>query len=261
MNDGGAPLAGEALAAARRRLDIRLLEQPGGGPAAARNRGAGRSIRCGSRLHRRRLRAGASGWLEAIEQRLGRDPDVLVAGRAASLHPDNDFGDRGAAADRPPAPLVQPRPRAPAASRRRTTSRCRAETFHALRRIRRELSRPRRPRIASSPSARCGPGTGWCSSRARSSGHRHRLTARAFLRQHYGYGRGARRVLRGAPPRPAAGCTVEPPAFYTQMLELPWREHHGPRAARLAVLLAASQAAHTAGFVGRGASEGNPGRV
>jgi GT2 family glycosyltransferase len=82
-------------------------------------------------------------------------------------------------------------------------------------------------------------------------GHRHRLTARAFLRQHYGYGRGARRVLR-ARRRAGGGMVFEPPAFYAQMLRAPWREHAGARAARLTLLLAASQAAHTAGFVREG---------
>jgi hypothetical protein len=33
------------------------------------------------------------------------------------------------------------------------------------------------------------------------------------------------------------------------MLRSPWREHRGPRAAWLALLIAASQVAHTAGFV------------
>ena len=46
----------------------------------------------------------------------------------------------------------------------------------------------------------------------------------------------------------------EPPGFYTQMLRSPWREYRGARAARLAVLLAASQAVHTAGFIREGVS-------
>ena len=44
----------------------------------------------------------------------------------------------------------------------------------------------------------------------------------------------------------------ERPGFYAQMLRSPWREHRGVRAARLALLIAASQVAHTSGSCARG---------
>ena len=248
VNDGGERLESEALVAAGDGLVLRLLDQPGGGPAAARNHGA----------------AAAGGhvlaftdddcepapdWLAALGRRLDRDPDVVVAGRAASLHPDNDWA---TASQLLTDHLHRWYNRDPEHGSFMTSNNValRAETFHALGGF-----------DASFPSAAAEDRE--FAERALRAGHRlvyepnavvghgHRLTARAFLRQHYGYGRGARRVLR-ARRRAGGGMVFEPPGFYGQMLRSPWREHAGFRAARLALLLTASQAAHTAGFVREG---------
>jgi GT2 family glycosyltransferase len=248
VNDGGAPLAGEALAAVGDGLAIRLLDQPSGGPAAARNRGAAAASGALFAFTDDDCEP-SPGWLEALEQRLDRDPDVLVAGRAASLHPDNDFATAGQLLT---DHLHRWYNRDPEHGSFATSNNLalRADTFHALGGF--DASFPTaaaEDREFAERALRAGhrvvfePGA--------VVGHRHRLTARAFLRQHYGYGRGARRVLR-VRRRAGGGMFVEPPAFYTQMLRSPWSEHRGPRAARLALLLAASQAAHTAGFVREG---------
>jgi len=248
VNDGGAPLEGAALAAVGDGLAIRVLDQPGGGPAGARNRGAaaaaGRVLAftdddCEPAL----------GWLAALGQRLDRDPDVVVAGRAASLHPDNDWA---AASQLLTDHLHRWYNRDPEHGSFATSNNLalRAETFHALGGF-----------DASFPSAAAEDRE--FAERALRAGHRlvyepnaivghgHRLTGRSFLRQHYGYGRGARRVLR-ARRRAGGGMFFEPPGFYMQMLRSPWREYAGARAARLTLMLAGSQAAHTAGFVREG---------
>jgi GT2 family glycosyltransferase len=248
VNDGGAPPQSEALAAVGDGLEIRLIDQPGGGPAGARNRGAAAAAG--------RVLAftdddcePASGWLAALGHRLDRDPDVVVAGRAASLHPDNDWA---AASQLLTDHLHRWYNRDPERGGFVTSNNLalRAETFHALGGF-----------DASFPSAAAEDRE--FAERALRAGHRlvyeadavvghcHRLTARAFLRQHYGYGRGARRVLR-ARRRAGGGMFFEPPGFYMQMLRSPWREHAGARAARLTLMLGASQAAHTAGFVREG---------
>src|SRR4051812_40930278 len=248
VNDGGASLEGAALAAVGDGLAIRVLDQPGGGPAGARNRGAAAAAG--------RVLAftdddcePAPGWLAALGQRLDRDPDVVVAGRAASLHPDNDWA---AASQLLTDHLHRWYNRDPEHGSFATSNNLalRAETFHALGGF-----------DASFPSAAAEDRE--FAERALRAGHRlvyepnaivghgHRLTGRSFLRQHYGYGRGARRVLR-ARRRAGGGMFFEPPGFYMQMLRSPWREYAGARAARLTLMLAGSQAAHTAGFVREG---------
>jgi GT2 family glycosyltransferase len=248
VNDGGAPLPGDAVAAAGGALAVRVLEQGCGGPAAARNRGAAAAAG--------RVLAftdddcePAPGWLGALVRRLERDPGVVVAGRAASLHPDNDWA---AAGQLLTDHLHRWYNRDPEHGSFVTSNNLAlsAPTFAALGGF--DASFPTaaaEDREFAERALRAGhrlvyePGA--------VVGHRHRLTARTFIRQHYGYGRGARRVLR-ARRRVGGGMVFEPPVFYTQMLRAPWREYAGARAARLSLLLAASQAAHTAGFVREG---------
>jgi GT2 family glycosyltransferase len=245
VNDGGAALPADALRAAAGGVPLQLIDQRGVGPAGARNRGA----------------AAASGrilaftdddcephrdWLLELEQQLQRDPDVVVAGRAESLHPDNDWA---VASQLLTDHLHRWYNRDPEHSSFMTSNNLAlsAHTFAQLggfdatfptaaaedREFAERALRAGR-RLVHVPGAVVA--------------HRHRLTARAFLRQHYGYGRGAHRVLR-ARRRAGGGMVFESPGFYAAMLRSPWREHRGPRAAWLALLIAASQVAHTAGFV------------
>lgn len=245
VNDGGAALPAGALAAAGDGLPVRLLEQGAGGPAAARNHGAAAAAG--------RVLAftdddcePAAGWLEALAGRLDADPGVVVAGRAASLHPDNDWA---AAGQLLTDHLHCWYNRDPEHGSFVTSNNLalNARTFAVLGGF--DASFPTaaaEDREFAERALRAGrrlvhvPGA--------VVAHRHRLTARAFLRQHYGYGRGAHRVLR-ARRRAGGGMVFEPPGFYTAMLRSPWREHRGPRAAWLALLIAASQVAHAAGFV------------
>jgi len=248
VNDGGAPPSPDALTDAGHGLSVRLLDQPRSGPAAARNRGAaaasGRVLAftdddCEP----------ARGWLETLEQRLERDPDVIVAGRAVSLHPENDWATAGQLLTDHLHRWYNGDPESGSfvTSNNLAVS---ARTFHVLGGFDASFpSAAAEDREFAERALREGHRLVYLPDAV--VGHRHRLTPRAFLRQHYGYGRGARRVLR-ARRRAGGGMVFEPPGFYTQLLRSPWREHRGLRAARLAALLAASQAAHTAGFVREG---------
>jgi GT2 family glycosyltransferase len=248
VNDGGTPLPAAALATAGEGLALRLLEQQGGGPAAARNRGA--AAAAGSVLAFTDDDCEpAAGWLEALARRLDRDPGVVVAGRAASLHPDNDWA---AAGQLLTDHLHRWYNRDPEHGSFVTSNNLglTARTFAALGGF--DASFPTaaaEDREFAERALRAGHRLVY-EPRA-VVGHRHRLTGPTFVRQHYGYGRGARRVLR-ARRRAGGGMVFEPLAFYAQMLRAPWREYAGARAARLTLLLAASQAAHTAGFVREG---------
>lgn len=243
--DGGDPPRLTDLEAAAGGIEVRLLAQSAAGPAAARNRGAGAA--------RGRVLAftdddcePARDWLVALEQRLAPDPDVLVAGRAVSLHPDNDWA---AASQLLTDHLHRWYNGDPEHASFVTSNNLgiTARTFAALGGF--DASFPTaaaEDRELAERALRAGYRLVYAPDAV--VGHRHRLTAAAFLRQHYGYGRGARRVLL-ARRAAGGGMVFEPPGFYTQMLRSPWREHRGVRAARLALLIAVSQAAHTIGFM------------
>jgi GT2 family glycosyltransferase len=246
--DGGEPPRPADLEAAGGGIAVTLLAQAAAGPAAARNRGAAAA--------RGRVLAftdddcePARDWLVALERQLASDPDVLVAGRAESLSPDNDWA---AASQLLTDHLHRWYNRDPEHASFVTSNNLgiTARTFAALGGF--DASFPTaaaEDREFGERAQRAGyrlvyaPGA--------IVGHRHRLTAAAFLRQHYGYGRGARRVLL-ARRAAGGGMFFERPGFYAQMLRSPWREHRGVRAARLALLIALSQVAHTIGFVREG---------
>jgi glycosyltransferase involved in cell wall biosynthesis len=245
VNDGGAPLPAAALRAAAVGVALRVLDQPGAGPAAARNRGAAAATGRILAFTDDDCEPG-SDWLVALERGLERDPGVLVAGRAESLYPDNDWA---AASQLLTDHLHRWYNRDPERGAFMTSNNLAltAATFATLGGF--DASFPTaaaEDRELTERALRAGhrlvhlPGV--------VVGHAHRLTARTFLRQHYGYGRGAHRALL-ARRRAGGGMVLESPRFYTQLLRSPWREHRGLRALRLAVLLAASQVAHTAGFL------------
>jgi GT2 family glycosyltransferase len=79
--------------------------------------------------------------------------------------------------------------------------------------------------------------------------HAHRLTFRSFLRQHFHYGRGAVVLHRMRAARAERLVRLEPARFYLGLFLWPWTARHGAAALRLALLFAASQVAHTAGYL------------
>lgn len=244
VNDGGWAPSGEALRTAAHGLPVHVVDQPGAGPASARNRGA-------ATAHGDILAftdddcEPSRDWLMTIEQRLRIDPGVLLAGRAESLHPDNDWA---TASQLLTDHLHRWYNRDPARGGFMTSNNLAltAATFHAVGGF--DASFPTaaaEDREFTERALRLGfrlvhlpDAVVW---------HRHRLTVREFLRQHYGYGRGAHRVLL-VRRQAGGGMLVEPPRFYSQLLRSPWREHGGARALRLSLLLAVSQVAHAAGF-------------
>jgi hypothetical protein len=86
--------------------------------------------------------------------------------------------------------------------------------------------------------------------------HHHRLGLAGFVRQHFNYGRGARRYHERRAQRRGEPFRVEPPRFYLDLLIHPFRAARGRRAATLLVLTVLAQAANAAGFL-----RGAPGRI
>jgi GT2 family glycosyltransferase len=78
--------------------------------------------------------------------------------------------------------------------------------------------------------------------------HRHDLTFRAFVRQHYNYGVGARQFRAAIAARKGDRVRVEPPAFYAGLLTAPLRRH-GVRGVLHSGLLALAQIANAVGFL------------
>lgn len=81
--------------------------------------------------------------------------------------------------------------------------------------------------------------------------HAHRLRLLSFLRQHFGYGRGALPYWQKSAPNGVRGIRVEPVRFYAGMLSYPFR-HHRPYAAILSALILLSQVANAWGFAYEG---------
>jgi glycosyltransferase involved in cell wall biosynthesis len=242
VNDGGDPLP---PALANGGLDVRVIDQSQAGPSAARNAGAA-AARGPLLVFTDDDCEAAPGWLAALERRLAAEPDAVVGGREVSAHPDNTW----ATASQVLIDHLQrwynrdPRHARFVTSNNLAMS---AETFEALGGFHtgfpdaaaedRELA----DRVVRS-------GRGLVYEPRAVVRHRQRLTGRTFLRQHYGYGRGAYRLLR---VRRAAGDRMifEPPRFYAQLLAAPLSKPGGREGLLLGALVVLSQLAHTAGFV------------
>jgi GT2 family glycosyltransferase len=79
--------------------------------------------------------------------------------------------------------------------------------------------------------------------------HAHPLTLRTFVRQHFRYGRAAYYYRVREAGRSAEGVRLEPAAFYTDMVRLPFHRGRTLEGARNAALLVVSQAGNAAGYL------------
>lgn len=78
--------------------------------------------------------------------------------------------------------------------------------------------------------------------------HAHALALRAFVRQHFTYGRGAFRFRRACARQNREPLKLEPSRFYWNLLRSPFALKSGKRVLFLAALLFVSQVANAAGF-------------
>lgn len=78
--------------------------------------------------------------------------------------------------------------------------------------------------------------------------HHQELTLRRFMQQHYNYGRGACFFHQRRSRRTGEGIRIEPPEFYVNSLRFPFARMNGQQAKRVAGLLALSQVANAVGF-------------
>jgi GT2 family glycosyltransferase len=245
---GGAPLEA-ALDAARGRADVSLVAAPHRGPASARNAGA-------ARAHGRLLAFTDDdclvdpGWLLAFDARLAGAPSLLVGGRTLNGLPENPFSSASQSLIDSLYGYYNASPDQARffASNNVATSRERFEAIGGF--------------DESFPLA-AGEDRDLCDRQRHAGGglafvpeavvtHHHRLGLAGFVRQHFNYGRGARRYHERRAQRRGEAFRVEPPRFYFDLLRHPFRVARGRRAAVLLALTVLAQAANAAGFL-RGA--------
>ena len=248
VDDGGAPGAAEATLAAAGPLDARVLVQPHGGPARARNLGA--------RAARGRLLAFTDddcrpqpGWLAALEAALAARPGAMVGGRVTNLLSDNRFAE----ASQLVTDIVYAHYNAGPGDARFVASNNIAvpaadfaaaggfdERFLVIAAEDRELCdrwiHQGRP-LVYAPAAVVG--------------HAHEMGLREYLRQHFTYGRGAVHFHRLRAGR-GSGRMRDEMGFHADLGGRLARRLRGrpPReAAEMAALMLAWQAANAAGFL------------
>lgn len=253
MDDGGGVPLGPALEAARGRLDVTLVESRHRGPASARNAGAARA--------RGQLLAFTDddclvdlGWLRAFDAVLGGDPELLVGGRTLNGLPEDPY----ASASQSLLDYLYAYYNAVPGGAR----------FFASNNV--ATSRRRFDAIGgfddSFPLA-AGEDRDLCDRQRHAGGrlvfvagavvtHCHGLGFAGFVRQHFNYGRGARRFHERRARRRGEPFRVEPPRFYVDLLRHPFLAARGVRAATLLALTLLAQAANAAGFL-----RGAPGRI
>ncbi len=247
IDDGGRRPWTRWWPAPAREIDVTLVRQEHGGPAAARNAGAARA-RGDVLASTSDDCTPAEDWLEAVAARLASaPPDCAVGGAMVNALPDNPYSTAShllieylyayynAAPDRarfftpnnlsvPKRPFVEMGGFDPAFVE--GTGEDREFCARWLRSGR---------RMVYSPDARVA--------------HAHPLTLGTFCRQQYRYGRGSRRY-RGTEARSrSARIGLEPLSFYTNLLRYPLVRPAGGRKVRLTALMVLSQIANTVGFL------------
>jgi glycosyltransferase involved in cell wall biosynthesis len=257
VDDGGAIPLDPVVTQFQGKLNLKLLRQNNSGPAGARNSGVAESIGevlaftdddC----------APAPDWLRALATQMTAFPGCAVGGRTVNALTDNlcstasqvlisylnEYYNRVPQAARffPSNNLAFPRNRFLAAGGFDTTY----------------------PRAAGEDRELCDrwlhQGMRMVYSPEAVVHHAHALSIRAFVRQHFNYGRGAYCFHRVRARRGAHRMKVEPPSFYAGMFRYPFAHGHGSQAWPIAALLVVAQAANTAGFIwewaGKRISEG-----
>ena len=242
VDDGSAAAPAQLLGEFREQLDVRLLTQANAGPAAARNRGAAEA-RGQFLAFTDDDCAPEPRWLRALAAQFGETPDRLVGGRTLNALRANPYSETsqliievvyGHYNSDPDGPrfFASNNLAAPAELFRAMNGF--DETFNTSED--RELCDrwlARGLRLAYAPEAVVR--------------HAHALTLGTLWRQHFGYGRGARRfhrarASRGADPfRPEGG-------FYLKLLRASLSRARGVSALAPPALLLWAQLANAAGF-------------
>lgn len=255
VNDSRFPLADEVVRSGERRVELRLIEGPGRGPGAARNAGA--------RASRGEILAFTDDdcvpepdWLSELVERVSIDPPFGAGGRTTSGLPGNPYAEASQL-------LVSYVYRAfnpdPEDARFFATNNMAlpARAFEAIGGFDESFGR-----VASEDRDLCDR---WIH-----AGHRLRYAPEAvvahlremglagFLAQHWNYGCGAWRFRVRREERGRGGLRLEPPSFYSGMVQYPF-ERNAASPLAMSALMILSQAAATMGYLWMRMREGKRG--
>jgi GT2 family glycosyltransferase len=245
VDDGSKIPLEVAVASFNDRLDVTLLTQPQAGPATTRNTGAARA-KGEFLVFTDDDCAPTPDWLQKLAARFGAAPDRGIVGRTLNTLPDNLYSTASQFlidylcayynADPNQAHFITSNNLAVP-----------ADSFHAIGGFDMTF-----PRAGGEDREFCDR---WLRHGYRMTYakdvlvyHNHRLTFRAFWRQHFNYGRGAFRFHHLRAQRGSERIRLEPFSFYQNLLRYPLSQAPGWRALLFAVLLVVSQAANAAGF-------------
>ena len=246
VDDGGGGALDAVVATVRDSLPVTLLRQPHVGPSGARNAGAAKAK--GEYLV---FTADdcipAVNWLSTLAMRAVAEPDSAVGGAIINALPDNHYSTAthllveylysyynalpGAAKFFTPNNLAVP-----------------TDRYHAIGGFNESFVRA------------TGEDREFCDRWTRHGyrmryapevvvTHAHPLTFRAFVRQHFNYGRGTFRYRTMQASLRAGQMSLEPMSFYLNLLRASRSVARTKRNVRLTLLLGVSQVANAAGFV------------
>jgi GT2 family glycosyltransferase len=242
VDDGSVNSPRNILDQFRESLDLELLEQKNTGPASARNSGARRARGEFLAFTDDDCEPDAN-WLRALASSFAKSPDRIIGGRTINALPDNLYAETSQAiievvyghfnADPDDARFFASNNFAVSTERFRSMKGF-DESF--ITSEDREICarwRSRGLRLSYAPEAIVY--------------HAHDLTLRTLWRQHFGYGRGARRFHSALAAR--EGGRFKPDAgFYMKLLRSSASHARKARAAQLTALMLWSQVANAAGF-------------
>lgn len=248
VDDGGAePLP--AVVAVGQELDVTLLAQPHGGPAAARNTGAARA-RGDVLAFTGDDCAPTADWLVVLADWLAERPEAAVGGRMVNALGDNPYSTashllieylyRHYNAVPQRARFLTPNNLAVPAGAFAAVGGFDTSFVHGAGEDREFCDRwlARGHSILYCPEAQVR--------------HAHPLSLGSFCRQQFSYGRGSRRYHESRARRDAGRIRLESLSFYVNLVRYPLARPSQSRRVRLALLMLLSQVANTAGFLWQG---------
>lgn len=245
VDDGSGTLAQveEVLRPLRDKIEIRLIEQPHAGPAAARNFGARQAAFEYLAFTDDDCRLDPE-WLAAYSRQFAVSPHCLAGGDTINALADNIYSQASQLLVSYLYGYYQTKGAPFLASNNIALSRTLFDQLHGF---------DERFPLAG------GEDRDFCA-RAVQEGHElafvpgaivhhfHALSLRRFIRQHKNYGRGALFFHKVNADRGGGKIKLEPLKFYTDLISYPYKVPGAKRRLRLCLLMIVSQAANAFGF-------------